>query len=141
MNIKTYLLISILTFAGLFAIIVFSLKKLNKKYVKNIYKQSDMHQMLKTFFILDTQPKNSFSSQIKKRKEKQTIKAIVLQDKAYWVANNVFYVGLTKNGKLNPETGMPINAKDLSISEINKLLFILDSLRSGENNDSSSTGH
>lgn len=96
--------------------------------------------MLKAFFLLDIEDKNSVS-QIKKRKKEKTTSVVILKDKAYWVKDNVFYIGEAKGGEAIPETGMPINTNTLSDSEISKLLFILDNLKGGKKNDSGSTGN
>jgi hypothetical protein len=76
-----------------------------------------------------------------KRKDKLSTKVIILEDKAYWVVDNVFYVGDAVNGSVQPESGEPISTSGLSSKEINKLLFILDNLKNGKTNDSGSTGN
>lgn len=111
-----------------------------KSYNKNVYRQSDMHNMLKVFFGKDLAEKSSFS-QSKKRQEKKNIKVVVLGNKAYWVVDNVFYVGSAINGEVQPETGKPIDTTEMSKEKINQMLFILDSLKNGKKNDSSSAGN
>ena len=106
-----------------------------------MYRQSDMHELLKGFFNQTVNTVDSFTSQLKKRKEEKTTKVIVLNDSAYWVSDNVFYVGLAVDGKVNPETGIPLDTSKLSQTDINKLLYILDTLKGGKTNDSGSTGN
>lgn len=136
-----YLITVGLTLILSWSIIIVVAKRNKNIFNKKIYRQSDMHNMLKMFFSLDTNDKNVHSSQIKKRKEEQTTNVIILKDKAYWVKDNVFYIGSTANGEVLPETGTPIDTNLLSESEINKLLFILDNLKGGKTNDSGSTGN
>jgi hypothetical protein len=69
------------------------------------------------------------------------IKVIVLDDQAYWVSNNTFYVAEAINGEIQRHTARPINTNGLSKKDLNKMLFILDSLKNGSKNDSSSTGN
>ena len=99
-----------------------------------------MHEMLKRFFYngLTVEKK---SSQMMRRKDETLTRVIILEDKAYWVSDNVFYVGEAANGQVKPETGVPISTSGLSTKEINKLLFILDNLKNGKFNDSGSTGN
>lgn len=130
-----------LTLLTLCSIIIIRNLLEKKLYTKNIYRQSDMHNMLKMFFLLDIKNQKVSSSQIKKRQEEQTTNVVILKDKAYWVRDNVFYVGSTSNGEVLPETGIPIDTNTLSELEINKLLFILDNLKGGKTNDSGSTGN
>jgi hypothetical protein len=81
------------------------------------------------------------SSQLTKRKEKDRIKVIVIDEKAYWVSDNVFYVADAIEGDPIPETAIPLDTKQMSNKEINKMLFILDNLKNGKSDDSGSTGN
>lgn len=134
-------ILGILTYSLLFGIIILMTLVKNNKRRKIIYRQSDMHNLLKIFFSKQLNIENSFISQLKKRKENKTIKAIIIQNKAYWVMDNIFYIGSASDGKVIPETGVPVDTTNMSKPEIDKLLFILDNLKGGKNNDSSSTGN
>jgi len=81
------------------------------------------------------------SSQLTRRREKDTIKVIVIDEKAYWVSDNVFYVADAVEGNPIPETAQPLDTKQMSNKEINKMLFILDNLKNGKSDDSGSTGN
>jgi hypothetical protein len=100
-----------------------------------------MHNLLKVFFSQEIQRKTNKYSQFEKRKESLTTKVVVLNNKAYWVDNNMFYIGDSIDGKVLQETATPINTEDLSKNEISKLLFILDKLKNGNYNDSGSAGN
>jgi hypothetical protein len=136
-----YFAVAVLTIVVFYCILIFSSKINKKKYKKHVYKQSDMHEMLKVFFNKDINNTSSLTSQLKKRKGEKTTKVIILGSSAYWVSENVFYVGLAVDGKAKPETGVPLDTSELSKTDINKLLFILDTLKGGKANDSGSTGN
>jgi hypothetical protein len=126
----------------LFCFIIVVREKINKKtYSKTVYRQSDMHNMLKVFFNKPISDVSNLTSQLKKRKEEKVTKVIILDDNAYWVVDNVFYVGVAVNGEVRPETAVPLDTSELSKTDINKLLFILDTLKGGKTNDSGSTGN
>jgi len=126
----------------LFCFIIIVREKINKKmYSKVVYRQSDMHQMLKIFFNKNLNNASGLTSQLKKRTEEKITKVIILDDSAYWVSDNVFYVGLAVNGEVKPETAVPLDTSELSKTDIDKLLFILDTLKDGKTNDSGSTGN
>jgi len=129
-----------LTFILFCSIIIIKEKMHKKTYSKTVYRQSDMHEMLKVFFNKTIIKSNSVS-QIKKRKEEKVTKVIILDNNAYWVSDNVFYVGLAVNGEVQPETAVPLDTSELSKTDINKLLYILDTLKGGKTNDSGSTGN
>jgi len=123
------ILISILTIGISFAIINTISRKEKKDFNKIIYRQSDMHNILKQFFFKDIFDDKVVISQSKIWKEKQTTKVVIIDEKAYWVSNNMFYVGDAVNGKVNPETGKPLDTSNMSKKQIDKLLFILDNLK------------
>jgi hypothetical protein len=104
-------------------------KKRKKSFNKVLYRQSDMHNILKEFFFKDIFDDKVVTSQSKIWKEKQTTKVVIIDEKAYWVSNNMFYVGDATNGKVRPETGKPLDTTKMSKKEIDKLLFILDNLK------------
>lgn len=136
-----YVITAGLTFILFCSIIIIRERVSKKTYSKAVYRQSDMHKMLKVFFSTSIDIDSGLTSQLKKRKEEQVTKVIILGDNAYWVSDNVFYVGLAVNGEVNPETAVPLDTSELSKTDIDKLLFILDTLKDGKANDSGSTGN
>lgn len=130
-----------LTLVGFSSIIIVMNKKRKKSFNKVLYRQSDMHNILKEFFFKDIFDDKVITSQSKIWKEKQTTKVVVIDQKAYWVSNNMFYVGDTVNGQVRPETGKPLDTTKMSKREIDKMLFILDNLKNGKLNDSGSAGN
>ncbi len=80
-------------------------------------------------------------SQSRKHTEKHMVKIIVLDSNAYWVKDNIFYTAQTKNGNIIDETVKPVDIENMPKKELDKMLFILDNLGRGKNNDSSSSGN
>ena len=136
-----YIFVMGLTLIAFSSIIIVMNKKRKKSFNKILYRQSDMHNMLKHFFFKDIFDDKVITSQSKIWKEKQTTKVVIINERAYWVSNNIFYVGDTLNGKVRPETGKPLDTANMSKKEINKMLFILDNLKNGKINDSGSAGN
>jgi archaellin len=130
-----------LTTGVFFAIIALVAKKRNSHFKKVMYRQSDMHNILKDFFFKDIFDDKVVTSQSKIWKEKQTTRVVIIDQKAYWVSNNMFYVGDTVDGKVRPETGRPLDTTKMSKKEVDKMLFILDNLKNGKLNDSGSAGN
>ena len=67
-------------------------KKARKKFSKTLYRQSDIHRLLKYFFSIRLPNNEGPSSQLTKRKEKSMIKVIFVDNQAYWVSENTFFV-------------------------------------------------
>jgi hypothetical protein len=105
-----------------------------KKFKINysVTKQSDMHNILKTFFSRDIKQNKTFS-QLEKRLEDNNTKIIILDDMAYWVKNNVFYVSSLINGKPSIKDAVPVDIDNMPKKELDKMLFILDNLGGGKN--------
>ena len=134
-------IIVLLTSIAFCAIIILMNKKRNKSFNKVLYRQSDMHNILKDFFFKDIFDDKVIASQSKIWKEKQTTRVVIIDQRAYWVSNNMFYVGDTVDGKVRPETGKPLDTTKMSKREVDKMLFILDNLKNGKINDSGSAGN
>jgi hypothetical protein len=112
------------------------------KNLKNIkYSQSDVHQVIRLLVPKKTNSKKFIESQSAKHAANTMIKIIVIEDKAYWVKDNVFYFADTENGDIVGPTAEPVDITTMSKKDIDKMLFILDNLRKGNNNDSGSTGN
>lgn len=128
---------------AIFCSIIILIKRINKQsnsYV--IYRQSDIHNMLKYFFSLNIQNNKKSSSQLTKRLEQDMIRVIVFGSQAYWVSNNTFYVADALDGEVLTETAKPVDVENMSRVDVEKMLSILDSLNSGQGkNDRSSTGN
>lgn len=128
-----------LTLIVLSSIIIVAVKRSKKYFAKIVYSQSDIHQIVK-----DLLPKDLFEmpkplSQARKHVRSNTVRVLVVEDQAYWVHDNMFYVADAVNGFVSPETVKPVDTNNMSKRDIDKMLFILDSLRNGNSDDSSST--
>ena len=128
-----------LTLIVLSSIIIVAVKRSKKYFAKIVYSQSDIHQIVK-----DLLPKDLFEmpkplSQARKHVRSNTVRVLVVEDQAYWVHDNMFYVAETVDGYVNSESVKPVDTNNMSKRDIDKMLFILDSLRNGNSDDSSST--
>lgn len=127
-----------LTFISICPIIIISVKKSRKHFAKIVYSQSDIHQIVKNFLPKDLFEVPKMLSQARKHVNSNTVKVLIIEDQAYWVHDNMFYVADTAEGLVNPETVRPVDTNNMSKRDIDKMLFILDSLRNGNSDDSSS---
>ena len=116
-------------------------KKARKRFSKTLYRQSDVHKLLKYFFSIRLLNEEEPISQLTKRKEKNMTKVIFVDNQAYWVSENTFFVAESVNGEIQRQTARPVNTNGLSKVDLDKMLFILDSLKNGSKNDSGSSGN
>jgi hypothetical protein len=136
-----YILTAVLTFIVFCFILIVIRKKTQKGFSKTLYSQSDMHRLLKYFFSLNIINEEKPASQLTKRREKDMIRVIVIGNLAYWVSDNMFYVAEAIDGEVIPETAKPVDTNSMTRRDLDKMLFILDSLKNGNKNDSSSAGN
>jgi hypothetical protein len=122
---------------------ILKVDKSNKKkpYSRTLHKQSDTHRLLKSFFSMNLSNNQENLSQLTKHKEKGIIKVIVLGNEAYWISNNIFYVAQAIDGEVQRHTAKPIDTSTLSKGDLDKMLFILDTLKDGKRDDRGSSGH
>ena len=131
---------------GLTLVLVWSIIEFNRYKVSQIlrnihYRQSDIHQSFIDLVPKKINNRTKIESQSAKHAASTMIKIIVIEDKAYWVKDNVFYFAETNSGDIVDVTAKPVEISDMSKQDIDKMLFILDNLRKGNENDSSSTGN
>ena len=126
-----------LTLIALCSIIIIAVKKKDKYFAKVVYTQSDIHKIVKNFIPNDLFDKPKPLSQSRKHLNNNTVRVLIVEDHAYWVHDNMFYVAETIDGLVNPETVRPIDTNNMSNRDIDKMLFILDSLKNGNSDDSS----
>jgi hypothetical protein len=114
----------------------------NFKTIKGIaYTQSSIHLMIKDFLPKTLYEKPRQQSQSLNHVDKNTVKVIFIEGKAYWVSNNIFYCAEAIGGNVNIDTTEPVDTTNMSKKDIDKMLFILDNLKNGSNDDSSSSGN
>lgn len=120
-------------------IIIVAVKKSKKYFAKIVYTQSDIHKIVKNFIPKDLFELPKPLSQSRKHVNNNTVKVLIMEDQAYWVHDNMFYMANTIEGLVDPESVKPVDTNNMSNRDIDKMLFILDSLRNGNSDDSSGT--
>jgi hypothetical protein len=126
-----------LTLITLCSILMIVVKKRKKYFAKLVYTQSSIHQIVKSFLPKDLFEVPKMLSQSRKHVRNNTVKVLIIEDSAYWVHNNMFYVADTLDGAVDSETVRPVDTNNMSKRDIDKMLFILDSLKNGNSDDSS----
>jgi len=65
--------------------------------------------------------------------EENFIKVAVVEDKAYWIINNVLYQANVVDGEIEKEEAEPVDAFDMEFNDVNKLMNILDNMQDWKN--------
>lgn len=132
-------LAAVLTLIFVLGIIKFNKRQRQKSLNKILYSQSYIHNLVKDNVPKQINKKPKLISQSTIHTEKHMVKIIVIDGMAYWVSNNIFYTAETSDGQIVHETAKPVDIGNMPKKELDKMLFILDNLGRGNNDDSSSS--
>lgn len=138
---KTNILVVGLTILAYCSILNIVKRKNKKTFSMVIGSQMDFHNISKSFLQKPFNTTKNKISQMKKHEHDNRIDILVLEDTAYWISNNVFYSGDIVDGHIDHDTTKPINTENMQKEEIDKMLFIIDNLKNGSNNDFGGTRH
>jgi hypothetical protein len=137
-----YLLIVGLTFVVSWSIIKISNKKRGRFLSKIRYRQSNIYEMVKDVIPKEMFDKPKVITQSQKHVQKNMLKVVITEGRAYWILDNVFYTANAINGRVDESTVEPLDIQNLPKKDLSKMLLILDDLRKGmESNDSGSSGN
>ena len=132
---------------GLTLIVSWSIIKISNKkritFLKKIkYRQSDVYEMIKNVIPRQKFDKPKFITQSQKHIQKNMLKVVITEGKAYWILDNIFYTADAINGRVDENTIKQLNFENMSKTELDKMLSILDDLKQGVRpNDSGSAGN
>lgn len=123
----------------LVSFIIFISKKIENQYFKGIkYRQSDLYLIFNRNIKINNKVKKQ--SQSSQRLQNNSLTVIIIDGKAYWVSNNIFYCADFIDNEVQSDTAKPVDTENMSKEDINKMMFILDKLGSENQSDSGSTG-
>lgn len=127
-----YIIPIVLTLGVIWSIIIYMSIWGWKNTDNFMYSQSTIHNRSRLFMPPIKNIKEKVMSQSEKHITKNMIKVVVIEGKAYWTSDNIFYVADTNNGDILSETAKQIDTSNMSDEELDKMLVILDNLNNGE---------
>jgi len=139
-----YFLGSLSTFViFIFCLFIFFKQESNYNIFEPIkYRQSHIHELIKDALpigdvFIDNEIKKRQSSN---HEEKTNIKVIILEDQAYWVKDNIFYVADFKNNEIDKNSVRTVDTMSMDKVQLDKMFFIIDKLTGRDKNDSGGSG-
>lgn len=135
-----YIIPIILTVIVSFAILKLVNKSEKLSSNKLLYSQSYIHNLTKGLVIANNGNEKK-QTQLSKRADEKSIKIVSIEDRAYWVVDNVFYMAEMDNDMPDMSTAKPIDTSNMSRTDIDKMLFILDNLDRRKKDERGSTGN
>lgn len=135
-----YLIGSLATLSTL-GVFVFFLNRIKTKALKIRYSQSQIHKAISPFLPTNNEMSSQKMTQSRIQNLKTNIKVIIIDNSAYWIKDNTFYTAyLSTDGTVDKDTTRIVDTMTMDSVELERMLFIMDKLREGLNNDSGSTG-
>lgn len=113
-----------------------------KNKIKN-NKQIIISQSMLHYRYSDKQKKSrrlKAKYQSKNHYDKNNVKVIIVDNSAYWIKDNIFYTAPMVNQLIDKESAHEVDIMGMSKVQLDKMLFIMDKLREGINDDSRGSG-
>ncbi len=106
------------------------------------YSQTQIFETVKPLLpLLDFVEKPRVKRQSTNHVDKVNIRVIIVDSLAYWVKDNTFYVADIDGMEIQKDTARIVDTIHMDKVQLDKMLFIMDQLRDGKDNDSGSSGN
>lgn len=135
---------SLLTVIILF---VFFAKKTEKRvnvqpFLKIRYSQTHIHSLIRPLLptLQDLKSLKKIKTQTRTHVNNNHIKVLIIDNQAYWTKNNVVFVADIDDGDIDKENARVVDTMGMNKVELDKMLFIIDRLKDGIEDDSGSSG-
>jgi thymidine kinase len=113
----------------------------NKQNINVRFSQSHMHELVKPLLPPSLFEKKKKDTQALKHERKTNVKVIIVDNLAYWVKDNIFYMADMDGNLIDKETTRVVDTMGMNKVELDKMLFIMDRLMEGDGDDRSGTGN
>ena len=137
-----YFLGSAITMIAMFVTTrLISSTQVNKKNDIPRYSQSHIHMLILPVLPEIRQYKKRAITQSTKHEEKTNIRVVILENKAYFVKNGTFYCADMNGTEIDKASSTLVDTIGMDKVQLDKMLFIMDKLREGINDDSRGSGN
>jgi ribosome-binding ATPase YchF (GTP1/OBG family) len=126
------------------------LSKLTDVYINTIkekpagirYSQSHIHLLIKPLLptMSEINAKKPTINQSRKYIKKNRVRVLIIDEKAYWKKDNVLYVANVNDSEIDKDNAHVVDIMGMDKVELDKMLFIVDQLSEGNEDDSRSSG-
>jgi len=112
----------------------------NNKLIR--YSQSHVHSLVSPLIPPDLTKKKQPKTQSRKHEDSTNIRVIIMDSKAYWIKDNVFYsADMAPDGTVDKDTTQKVDTFSLNKVQLDKMVFIVDRLTEGLDDDSRYSGN
>lgn len=111
-------------------------RTLNTKKDVLRYSQSHIHMLILPLVPEIKNYKKKVVTQSSKHEDRVNIKVVILDNKAYFVKEGVFYCADMNGDFIDKSSATVVDTIGMDRVQLDKMLFIMDQLRDGKKNDS-----
>ena len=122
-----YLLGSIITLISVVIVNNLVSNKLKRNTVKIKRSQSYLYEILSEIAFKEMS-KPEKVRQSNKYLDKDAVKVMIVEDKAYWIKNNQLYVAHCENGRIDNFSAEKVDTMSMTKVELERTMFIVEKL-------------
>jgi hypothetical protein len=136
--------IALLVFAASLRVIVdMYMKDSVDQLFKIKYSQKHIHTLIRPLLppMDEINSMNRKPNQSKNHIKNTHVRVLIIDDKAYWKKDNVLYVADIHDNDIDRDNAIRVDIMGMDKVELDKMLFIVDQLSEGVDDDNRSTGN
>jgi hypothetical protein len=106
------------------------------------YSQSYTHDLMAPYMPTNKELAllSGKTTQSTKHDNSSQVRVLIARDRAYWIRNNAFYTADVENGEVLKETTRQVDTMAMDKVQLDEMVFIVDQLTRGIENDSRNPG-
>jgi hypothetical protein len=106
------------------------------------YTQSAVYELIKPGLdFMEMTIETTLITQATKDRDKDLVKIVMVDNEAYWIEDNNFYVGQMTEDGIDGDSVKTVDTMGMTDVELDRIMFIVEKLNEGKNNDSRSSGN
>jgi hypothetical protein len=124
-------------------IVVGRMLRFNIKEAKDLkitYSQSHIYSLILPFIPSNSEMSIPKKSQSNNHYNNIYIRTIIYENKAYWIKESNFFVADLVNGEIDKASQKQVDTLSMDKVQLDKMMFIIDKLMEGKDNDSRYSG-
>lgn len=134
--------------ATLFCLLIFL--RINRKFIKDrksgayrvVYNQSHIYKLIRPYIIIESMiAKADKKTQAREYEASMYVRVIIVDEQAYWIRDNTFFVADMVDGALDNETTRKVDTMAMDEVQLKKMVFIVEKLTEGKQDDRGDSGY
>lgn len=113
----------------------------NSSSLKINLRQSSTFELIGPALHIMLSVKNKKDTQASQYSDKNKLKVLMMEDKAYWIQDNTVFEASIINGSVDQENVKVVDTMGMNKVELDRLSYIVDKLTKGDSNDRGYPGY